>query len=64
MSIKSKEKKDIYLKELEDLKRLLILHLLKQGASQTEVALALNVNKSTVSRMFPYGKIKKFTESD
>ena len=44
------------LKELEDIKRLLMLGLLRDGVSQAEIAKALGVNQSTISRMFP-GKI-------
>lgn len=48
------------LKELQDIKRLITLGLLKAGASQGEIAKALGVNQSSVSRMFP-GKIGKFS---
>jgi DNA-binding transcriptional ArsR family regulator len=44
------------LKELEDIKRLLMLALLRDGVSQGDIAKALGVNQSTISRMFP-GKI-------
>ena len=40
-------------KEMQDIKRLLILALLRSGSSQAEIAAALNVNQSSVSRMFP-----------
>jgi IS30 family transposase len=40
-----------FVKEMQDIKRLLILALLRSSASQTEIATALNVNKSTISRM-------------
>lgn len=51
------------LKELQDIKRLLALGLLKSGASQGEVAKALGVNQSSISRMFP-GKIGRFSNTD
>ncbi|HEV2111385.1 MAG TPA: helix-turn-helix domain-containing protein [Gammaproteobacteria bacterium] len=41
------------LKELQDIKRILVVALIKSGASQGEVATALNVNQSSISRMFP-----------
>ena len=50
------------LRELEDIKRLLVLSLLRSGASQAEVARALGVNQSSVSRMFP-GSIGKATSA-
>lgn len=51
------------LKELQDIKRLLALGLLKSGASQGEVAKALGVNQSSVSRLFP-GKIGRFSNNN
>jgi len=44
---------DPVLAELIAIKRLLIFALMKNGASQGEVAEALGVNQSTISRMFP-----------
>jgi predicted transcriptional regulator len=41
------------IRELQDIKRLLIMVLVRSGASQGDVAMALNVNQSSVSRMFP-----------
>jgi predicted transcriptional regulator len=46
--------------ELRDIKRLLVLLLLKGGASQTEIAKALEVAQATVSRQFGMGKVKPF----
>ena len=46
--------------DLESIKRLLVLLLLKAGATQTEVASALGVRQGTVSRMFPGERIRKF----
>ncbi len=43
------------LRELEDIKRLLLLALLRGGASQGEVAKALGVSQPSISRMFPAG---------
>jgi DNA-binding NarL/FixJ family response regulator len=52
---------DELLEEIVSLKRLFILYLVKSGVTQEEIAAALNVNQSTVSKMFPDGfkKIKK-----
>jgi hypothetical protein len=41
--------------ELEAIKRLMIFSLLRSGATQRQVAQALNVDQSQVSRMFPAG---------
>ena len=41
--------------ELAAIKRLLIFALLRAGASQKEIARALGVNQSSISRMFPEG---------
>jgi len=46
---------DAIVAELTAIKRLLIVALLKQGLSQKDVAVALNVNQSSISRMFPKG---------
>jgi predicted transcriptional regulator len=40
-------------RELGYIRRLLILQLLRSGVSQAEIATALGVNQSSVSRMFP-----------
>jgi hypothetical protein len=48
-------------KELETLKRLLMLFLLKFGATPQELALALNVDSSRISQMFPTKKISKIS---
>ena len=49
-------------KELESIKRLLVLLLMKAGATQDEVGAALEKDRSRVSRMFEGIKIKKFGE--
>ena len=50
--------------ELDLIKRLLVLLLLKAGATQEEIGTALVVDQGTVSRMFSGIKIRKFTESN
>ena len=42
--------------ELEAIKKLFIMILLKNGVSQLEIANALGVNQSTISRMVPKGR--------
>lgn len=46
---------DALVREVAGLKRLMILALLRNGATQEEVAAALGVNQSSISRMFPAG---------
>ena len=48
---------DSIVSELKDVKRLLVLLLLKLGASQGEIAKALGVTQPSVSRMIP-GKVQ------
>jgi transcriptional regulator len=48
-------------KELDAIKRLLMLVLIKRGATQEELALALKMDRADVSRMMPTSKIKKFS---
>lgn len=52
--------------ELRDVKRLLILQLLRGGASQAVIAKALGVSQPSISRMFPggIGKIRPADVSD
>lgn len=47
------------LKELESIKRLAVLLLLKLGASSEEIGTALNVDSSAIRRTFGVRKIKK-----
>lgn len=46
--------------DLDAVKRLLILLLIKMGTAQGEIAMALGVDQSSVSRMFPARKVKRF----
>jgi len=58
---KTKPIEDPIQTELDSIKRLLILLLLKAGTPQAEIAKALHdVDPSVVSRMFSGVKIKKF----
>lgn len=45
--------------ELVAIKRLMVFQLLRSGVSQLEVAVALDVNQSSISRMFPGGLPKQ-----
>lgn len=40
------------LRETRDIKRLIVFSMLKDGLSQTELAQALGISQSSVSRMF------------
>lgn len=46
--------------ELTQIKRLLVLLLMKGGATQQEIALALQVDQSHVSRLLPSSKVERF----
>ena len=50
-------------KELEAIKRLLMLSLLKDGVGQNVIASALQMDQADVSRMMPVRKIKKALSS-
>jgi hypothetical protein len=51
---------DPTVRELDNIKRLLILLLIKAGASQDELGLALNMDQADVSRLLPARKVKRF----
>jgi predicted XRE-type DNA-binding protein len=48
---------DQRLNELVAIKKLLVLALLNSGLSQTQVAGALDIDRSQISRMFPKGTL-------
>ena len=48
--------------DMSVVKRLLILDLTKQGVSLTKIAAALDLHKSTISRMFPSGTVDNITK--
>ncbi len=56
---KQKRPTDPVEKDLDAIKRLLIVLLLKLGTSQGEVAKALQTQQSEVSRMFSAGQVRK-----
>ena len=47
-------------RELDAIKMLLILLLMKAGASQGELALALGTDQANISRLLPAKKLKRF----
>jgi len=47
------------LKELEQIKRLLVLQLIKDGVTATQIGKALGITQQRVSQMFPVSKLKK-----
>lgn len=55
MAKKSKRDTDPVLQHLSDIRRLLVLALLRNGATQEEIAVALDISQSSVSKMFPQG---------
>jgi len=56
---KSAISKDPVVKELEAIKRLLMLSLLKEGVKQKVIAYALQMDQADVSDMMPVREIKK-----
>lgn len=46
-------------KELDAIKRLLILLLVKLGATSQEIGAAINVHHSRVRQLVPTGKVKR-----
>lgn len=51
------------IESVEQIKRLLILGLSRNGASQAEIAKSLGVSQSSVSRLSPFGIGRKSTKS-
>lgn len=51
---------DPVVKDLDAIKRLLVLLLIKAGTKQGEIAMALDVEQSVVSRMFPARNVEAF----
>jgi predicted transcriptional regulator len=48
---------DQAIKELVAIRKLLVLALLRSGLSQNQVAGALDIDRSAISRMFPKGSL-------
>jgi hypothetical protein len=53
---------DPTLKELDAIKRLLILLLQKAGAAQAEIAKSLGIDPGDFSRAYSIGKVQRFSE--
>lgn len=53
------DKTEPLLKELQSIKRLLILLLIKSGANSVEIGRTLGVDSSTIRHMFPMKVTKK-----
>lgn len=58
---KSRAPDDPTLKELRQVKSLLILLLLKLGTTSDELDIAVGMGAGNIRTMFPIRKIKKFT---
>jgi hypothetical protein len=56
------DRNELILKELEGMKRLLAVFLLKAGTPQSEVAFALQIDQGNLSRVLPAKKFKLFRE--
>ena len=50
--------------ELEMIRKLLILGLVKLGLTQDELGAALGVHRTTIARMFPPGLLKDVGKKD
>ncbi len=57
--VRNTASKDPVIKELEAIKKLLVLALLAQGLEQKLIAKALQIDPAQLSRMMPARKIKK-----
>jgi hypothetical protein len=62
MTKKRKSIQDPMIRELDTIKRLLMLLLLKAGTSQGEIAKAMSIDQGNFSRAYPFGKVRKFGE--
>ena len=52
------------LKELIAIRKLLVLGLLNSGLTQTQVAGALDIDRSMISRMFPKGTLSGLSNKE
>ena len=60
---KQKVIEDPIQRELDAIKRLIILLLMKSGTSQSEIAKALNMDQGELSRMMPARQFKAFSST-
>jgi DNA-binding transcriptional regulator LsrR (DeoR family) len=56
--------KDENLEELQTIRKLMILALLRTGMTQSEIGAALGVHRTQIGRMFPKGALSKIAKSD
>ena len=54
---------NVVVKGLAAIKTLLVLLLMKSGASQAEIAKALDITQGTVSKQFRFGNVRALTAS-
>lgn len=54
-----KQKGDPVVNELDAIKRLLMLQLVTSGVQAGDIAAALQVDRSVISRLFPTRKVKR-----
>ncbi len=50
-------------RELDSIKRLLALLLIKAGTPQSEIAAAMNIDQGDLSRILPVRKFKQFNKT-
>ena len=58
-----KRRKKAEIDVFEQIKRLIMLQLIRDGASGEEIALALSITKARVSQIFPISKIRASKKS-
>jgi DNA-directed RNA polymerase specialized sigma subunit len=65
-TVSGKKRSDVdpIVRELDDLKRLLIMFLLKAGTTQTEIAKVLDMDQGNLSRLIKVRDFKPFAQTD
>lgn len=63
VSGKKRSEVDPIVRELDDIKRLLIMFLMKSGTAQGEIAKALDMDQGNLSRVLKARDFKPFTGS-
>jgi hypothetical protein len=59
----SLDRNELILRELDGIKRLLAVLLIKAGTPQSEIAMALEMDQANLSRILPARKFKRFSEN-
>lgn len=49
--------------ELADIKKLMVIGLIRSGLSQSQIASALGVHRTSLSRMFPKGTLSEIAKA-